>query len=190
MTFSCCKDCIIDMICTDPCEKFEIEKLQVKDLSNFNKCLRLMKKYQNKKFRNGNVSIEITSSLISIYKNNVFHRDDGPAVIYRSGSKAWYKNGKLHHRVDGPTIIYSNGGKAWYKNGELHRDDGPAVIYSDGTKEWYKNGERHRDDGPAIIYSNGSKEWYKNGERHREDGPAVIYSDGSKVWYKNGVRIK
>ena len=167
MTFKCCKDCIINMICIDPCEKFETEKLQVKDLSSFNKCLRLMKKYDNKKFINGNVSIEITSNLISIYKNEKLHRDDGPAVIY------------------------SNGNKTWYKNGELHRDDGPAVIRNDGTKGWYKNGLCHREDGPAVIFSDGYQAWYKNGKRHRDDGPAVIdIDDNYKEWYKNGVRIK
>ena len=166
MTFKCCKDCIINMICTDPCEKFKVEKLQVKDISDFNECLRLMKKYDNKKFVIGNISIEIKSNSITICKNGVFHRDDGPAVIYSSGSKAWYKYGKLH------------------------RDDGPAIIDIDSYRAWYKNGKRHRDDGPAVIRNDGYKAWYKNGKRHRDDGPAIIYSDGNKEWYKNGVRIK
>ena len=116
MTFKCCKDCIIDMICTNPCEKFEIEKLQVKDLSNFNKCLRLMKKYDNKKFINDDISIQIESDSISIYKNNKLHREDGPAVIDSDGYKAWYKNG-LCHRDDGPAVIRDDGSKAWCKNG-------------------------------------------------------------------------
>ena len=141
MTFKCCKGCMINMICTAPCEKFKVEKLQVKDLSNFNNCLRLMKKYQNKNFRNGNVSIEIKSSLIKIYKNEKLHREDGPAIIYSNGSKVWYRNG-LCHRDDGPAVIDSDGFKAWYKNGLYHRDDGPAIIHNDGTKEWYKNGVR------------------------------------------------
>ena len=93
MTFKCCKGCMINMICTAPCEKFKVEKLQVKDLSNFNNCLRLMKKYQNKNFRNGNVSIETRSNSILIYENGKLHRDDGPAVIDNDGYKAWYKNG-------------------------------------------------------------------------------------------------
>ena len=116
MTFKCCQNCIIDMICTNPCEKFEIEKLQVKDLSNFNKCLRLMKKYDNKKFINGNISIQIESNLIAIYKNDELHRDDKPALIYSDGSKEWYKNGE-RHREGGPAIIITNGSKVWYKNG-------------------------------------------------------------------------
>ena len=166
MTFKCCQNCIIDMICTDPCEKFEIEKLHLDNLSNFNKCLRLIKKYMNKKFINGNISIEIESNLIAIYKNDELHRDNGPAVVYKDGTEEWYKDGKRH------------------------RDDGPAVIDTDGYQVWYKNGKRHRDDGPAVIVSDGSKVWYKNGKRHRDNGPAIIRSDGYKAWYKNGVRIK
>jgi hypothetical protein len=30
------------------------------------------------------------------YKNNVFHRVNGPAVIYHDGEKRWYQNGKRH----------------------------------------------------------------------------------------------
>ena len=141
MTFKCCKDCIIDMICTDPCEKFEIEKLQLDDLLNFNNCLRLMKKYKNKTFTIDGVSITVRSDSITIYKNGVLHRDDGPAVIVSNGSKVWYKNGK-RHRDDGPAVIDSDGYKAWYKNGLCHRDDGPAVIRDDGSKAWCKNGVR------------------------------------------------
>ena len=29
-------------------------------------------------------------------KTNKRHREDGPAVEYADGDKAWYKNGKLH----------------------------------------------------------------------------------------------
>ena len=141
MTFKCCKDCIIDMICTDPCEKFKVEEVQIDNLSNFNNCLRLMKKYNNKKFVTSNISIEIESDSISIYKNNKLHRDDGPAVIYSDGSKEWYKNGKLH-RDNGPAIMNNNGYIAWYKNNKLHRDDGPAIIITNGSKIWYKNGVR------------------------------------------------
>ena len=154
------------MICTDPCEKFKVEEVQIDNLSNFNNCLRLTKKYDNKKFINGNISIQIKSNLIAIYKNNKLHREDGPAVIRNNGSKEWYKNGRLH------------------------RDDGPAIIHSDGDKLWYKNGKLHRDDEPAIIRSDGYQAWYKNGKLHRDDGPAIIHSDGTKVRFINGVKIK
>ena len=83
--------------------------------------------------------------------------------ILDNGTKEWYLNGELH-REDGPAIEYRSGSKEWYLNGERHREDGPAIEYSSGSKAWYLNGKRHREDGPAIESSNGSKAWYLNGE--------------------------
>ena len=38
----------------------------------------------------------------------------------------------------------NTGSKKWYKDGKLHRDgDLPAVEYNDGTKEWWKDGEQY-----------------------------------------------
>jgi hypothetical protein len=72
---------------------------------------------------------------------------------------------KIFHREDGPAIEYANGYKAWYLNGKRHREDGPAIEYASGSKAWWLNGKRHREDGPAIEYASGSKEWYLNGKR-------------------------
>lgn len=41
------------------------------------------------------------------------HREDGPAVVYPSGSCEWYQNG-LRHRVDGPAVVYPNSQKFWF----------------------------------------------------------------------------
>ena len=93
-------------------------------------------------------------------------------------------NGDLH-REDGPAVVFANGYKAWWLNGERHREDGPATIYADGTQEWGINGELHREDGPAYISADGTQEWWINGELHREDGPAIIYPDGTQEWWVN-----
>lgn len=61
--------------------------------------------------------------------------------IEPSGTIVYTKDGKLH-REDGPAIEYSDGGKAWYMNGKLHRDNGPAVEYANGEKSWYYRGQR------------------------------------------------
>lgn len=53
---------------------------------------------------------------------------------------AYYK-GKLLHREDGPAIIWKSGIKEWYINDLPHREDGPAVEYPDGDKLWYYHGE-------------------------------------------------
>ena len=100
------------------------------------------------------------------------------------GDVRYYKPGTdILHREDGPAMEYTNGHKAWYKEGKLHREDGPAVEYIDGAKSWFINDKRHREDGPAIIHADGTKAWYKEGMLHREDGPAMECPDGRKHWY-------
>jgi len=59
-------------------------------------------------------------------------------LIRFNGSKFWYKNDLLH-KEDGPAIEYVNGNKYWYLHGELHRADGPAIEYSNGKNSWYLN---------------------------------------------------
>ena len=76
----------------------------------------------------------------------------------------WVNETGLYHRTDGPAVEYGSGTKKWLINGKLHREDGPAVEYNDGDKEWYQYGKRHRVDGPAIEYSDGDSTWYLNGK--------------------------
>ena len=45
------------------------------------------------------------------------HRDEGPAVITRSGTKMWFQNGWLH-RIGKPAVVYPNGNGYWYLHGE------------------------------------------------------------------------
>jgi hypothetical protein len=117
------------------------------------------------------------------------HREDGPAIEYKGGSKEWWVDGK-RHREDGPAVEYAYGSKAWFLKGKPHRADGPAVEWADGSKEWWVDGQRHRLDGPAIEYASGGKAWWVDGQRHREDGPAVEHSDGSKEWWVNDRKLE
>ena len=87
--------------------------------------------------RNGRFERE---DAVRYYKNGTYHRDDGPAVEEKNGTKEWWVNGKLH-REDGPAIEYPNGTKNWCLNGMFHREDGPAIIDADGTEEWFLYGE-------------------------------------------------
>jgi len=59
--------------------------------------------------------------------------------VYENGIKEWKLPNGFLHREDGPAVEYSSGYKAWYLNGEKHRKDGPTVEYN-GTKVWYLNG--------------------------------------------------
>ena len=75
---------------------------------------------------------------------------DKPAIVYASGYKCWYKNGKFHRENDQPAVVYPHGVKYWYKNDKLHRDnDQPAIVYVDGSKVWYKNGKLVKAEGPT-----------------------------------------
>ena len=77
---------------------------------------------------------------VSFYKDDLRHREDGPAAVQSEGSEFWYLNGE-RHRTDGPAVMYKDGGEAWYLNGKLHRADGPAVTCADGGKYWYLKGK-------------------------------------------------
>ena len=107
------------------------------------------------------------------------------------GNKRHYSDRemKILHREDGPAVEYTNGYKAWCINGKYHREDGPAIEDSNGDKEWCINDKLHREDGPAVEFVDGYKSWYLNGKRHREDGPAIEWPDGPKVWYLNDKRL-
>lgn len=61
--------------------------------------------------------------------------------IDNSGTKEYRENGH-YHREDGPAVIFKNGDKIWMFNGKPHRIDGPAIIYDiDGYRCWYLNGK-------------------------------------------------
>ena len=38
----------------------------------------------------------------------------------------------MRHNEDGHAVMYFNGTRAWYLNGILHRIDGPALLFQDG----------------------------------------------------------
>ena len=61
-------------------------------------------------------------------------------VVDALGNKTWYKDDLLH-REGGPAIERVDGSKYWFKNGKLHREDGPAAERADGLMCWYFNGE-------------------------------------------------
>ena len=126
--------------------------------------------------------------IIDFIIENVNHKYyDGLRV---NGYKCpYYNDNGFYHREDGPAIEWANGSKAWYINGLRHREDGPAIEWANGSKAWYLNDKRHREDGPAIEWADGQKEWYLNGDLHREDGPAVECATGDKEWWYHDKQI-
>ena len=83
-------------------------------------------------------------------------------IIDQYGTKIWYKDDE-YHRDNGPAVEHISGNKYWFQNGTWHRIDGPAVINEHG-KFWYQYGKNHRLDGPAMEYTDGYKLWYYQGE--------------------------
>ena len=86
--------------------------------------------------------------------------------VNAAGTRRYYNAAGQLHREDGPAIVFSSGSREWYRNGLQHREDGPATVWSDGGKEWYINGQLHREDGPAIVHANGAQEWWINGTEY------------------------
>ena len=57
------------------------------------------------------------------------HREDGPAIIARDGSREWFFRGR-HHREGGPAVEHANGMQVWYRHGEVFREEGPAIVFA------------------------------------------------------------
>ncbi len=62
-------------------------------------------------------------------------REDGNIYYYKD------KDRTILHREDGPAVEYEDGSKAWFVNGKYHRLDGPAIEYANGFREWFVNGK-------------------------------------------------
>lgn len=56
------------------------------------------------------------------------------------GNIFYCKNGK-RHREDGPAIVYKCGTRKWYVNGKFHNECGPAIIWDGGDEYYYLNGQ-------------------------------------------------
>ena len=115
----------------------------------------------------GSVETSLLGAIRYYNSDGELHRTDGPAVIYRCGTKFWCQRGE-RHRLDGPAVIYSDGSEVWYRNGRIHRVGGAAVSYPSGEQHWLQNGQYHRTDGPASIFRR-ARYWYLNGEEVSEE---------------------
>jgi hypothetical protein len=87
--------------------------------------------------------IQEVEKLLKIEPVEVVEEQDGKVRKFVPEAGVHYRNEDgQYHREDGPALIHKSGNKHWYINGQLHRDDGPAIEYANGTREWYINGVR------------------------------------------------
>jgi hypothetical protein len=59
--------------------------------------------------------------------------------LHLDGVDVWKVDG-LYHREDGPAVIYPSGTMIWYRHGILHCETGPAWCWMNGDVEWWLNG--------------------------------------------------
>jgi hypothetical protein len=57
--------------------------------------------------------------------------------INEHGDAYHYNSKRQFHRLDGPAVEYTTGTKAWFINDKYHRLDGPAVEWTTGERNWY-----------------------------------------------------
>jgi len=82
-------------------------------------------------------------------ERDMWNRLKEPApIIDEEGNQQWFnKAGELHRENDLPAVIWKSGFKEWYINGKRHREnDMPAVIFKSGYKVWWVNGNHIRSE--------------------------------------------
>ena len=102
-------------------------------------------------------------------EHDVFEALSGTIETTRTGAIIYRNSRGQRHRVGGPAVIYASGTVAWYHNGRRHRIGGPAVIFADGSEHWYQNDVQHRTDGPAIRCADGFSAWFLNDKAVTEE---------------------
>ena len=104
----------------------------------------------------------LTRDVLNIRAMAYLNVDDNGSMFYFKDKKM-----KTLHKEDGPAMICKDGTRAWYLNGVLHREDGPAVEHAGGSKSWYLNGKLHRAGGPAVEGSTKTDiGWFVHGVRY------------------------
>jgi len=80
-------------------------------------------------------------------------------VTLKDGTIRYFNEKKQLHREDGPAIIWLSGDKEWFLNGKRHRQGAPAIEFAE-VKVWYIDGKKHREDGAAVEYNEESLNQY------------------------------
>ena len=63
----------------------------------------------------------------------------------QTGARRYYNAAGQLHREDGPAVILKTGSKFWFQNGLRHCKDGPAIIWANGDKEWWVHGVNYTE---------------------------------------------
>ena len=92
-----CKNCIISMICTEPCDKYYPDICVLDKMVEYRRAMNSVMEDEIYiiNFKNKLIEVIIEKMMIEFKKNEYFHRDSNkPAIIYSDGRKEYWKNGK------------------------------------------------------------------------------------------------
>ena len=62
-----------------------------------------------------------------------------------TGTRRYYNAAGQLHCEEGPAVVFVSGTVMWFQNGLRHREDGPAIIYPDGDSLWYLCGVEYSE---------------------------------------------
>jgi len=108
----------------------------------------------------------------------IYHSfDDEPALIYKDGTKFWYKDGKLHRDNQNPAVIYPVG---------VYPD---SVYPDDSYYEFFKNDERYWFINDTEYRYNELKEKFKNNiiKLYNVANVNILNDNGIDVIYILGI---
>jgi hypothetical protein len=113
----------------------------------------------------------------------IYHNEEGPALLFASGTAYYYLNGKRNRKGGLPTITGPGGYEEYHVDSKLHRDnDLPAKIDWDGTKYYFQHGNLERANGlPTVEYLDGGKIWHRDNKKVKYYFPAIEWTEGSLV---------
>ena len=80
--------------------------------------------------------------------------------VDKHGTRRHFNGMGQLHREDGPAVILKTGSKLWFQNGELHRTDGPAVSWASGNMEWWINGVQYTESEYCLQLKTWSTHAY------------------------------
>lgn len=80
------------------------------------------------------------------------------------GNKRWYNDLGELHREDGPAIEYRAGTKAWFVRARYHNIKGPSFISVTGRVDWFIDGEEFetKEDWFAALTSDQKENYIWN----------------------------
>ena len=76
----------------------------------------------------------------TIYKNEPDHQD---------GVQIWRNAKGEFNRASGPAVVWPSGHREWWKDGKLSRKNGPAVERVNGNNEFWRDGVRQAPKPPV-----------------------------------------